>query len=350
VQRRCSIGLQRNKRHEVEVELKLFRVGRNPQFQLSVKLPGTHDLDRYVPSDWSGTDGIPVVGHLGVTDPTYVFATKGSVYDPGFDAPVNVGFNLYANVNLVATDPADQDPWLDLVSRVCGVRNAALHFALGLPLTPTATKTFVLAELALQWRQVDVVGLVDGDHTPGLEVGMPCIETDAFTLRFSRSDFKVQGTLAPKPSLLLGMSTDLVLEIEENDDLCLEEATLIFTGGFEAELAADTSVSPTFGFTMNGTGRNADGKLTGNEANASTLTIDPPGGFELELRQLALEIGLKIVAEVVTLEGFGFVVDAQVGTISGRVATKVNLNDAREFLLETNFEELSLRQIVASQL
>ncbi len=347
-----------------KLTIKLFHRWRKPCYQVKLQLTGNQCLDRFIPNGLSKGKGIPVVGQLGVTDPTFIFSTVADLYDRSLDAGIMEGFNLYGNINLIADDPSKQDKGLKLISDLIGVKSAAIHLGLQIPMLTSGEVKDVpelgfIAELALQWKSWNVLphhktpGLND-KHTSPTAVpsgfAMPSIETDDFKLRFSRSDYKVEGKLGTKVELTVGFSTDLALELSANEMLGLEETRLVFTGGadLQVEIGEELAFEPTFYFTMNGTGRNTSGSLTGQKVNTTALTIDRPPLPSFSLKQFALELGVSLTPTppYIKPNTFGVAATASLEDISGTFAFKADLEDPKEYMLIASVNELSLAQML----
>jgi len=274
--------------------------------------------DGATPSLGPGTflPDIPLVRALNVSAPTIILTTTNGAYDPVLDANVNTGINFYGS--FVTQESGDRI--LDLIGGVLQVRALALHASASiLDADPTNDK-YVLE------------GAVQRDVT--------LVEGENFGLRFTRSDVAIEISGAP-PEPTASLSNDVVVELAEGflSDSPMT-TTLVFTGGIKAQ-----SESVSGFFTLNGTGRSAQGALSGEIQNTSEW-VNPFGIPGITLRQLSLQMGLTYNSP--WIDNIGLQGNLRLGAIDGSAAILVDINDPDQFVLAGSTDRITLLQILSS--
>lgn len=333
--------------------------------------------------------GVPILGELEVAGPNVVYTNQAVLYDPNRDAGINAGLNLYFNFTINPTDadinedvegvraglptpPRELPRELRAVGGLLGVNDFAVHLAVyresaggaqapadgeaatstpatGEPRGPLA----FLFEAAIQ-RTLPALG--------DARVG--------FVMRYTRSDLalEVKGS-PPEPSITV--SHDVVVSLNEGRiwpigqlladavadavpitggaarqiDLVLQETRpedrwthLVFTGALRLEAESITGA-----LTLNGTGRSAQGALTGNSPNPSVWR-NPFGIPGVEIRQLALQLGGTYAPP--WLDSVGFHGNLRIGGLDGSISLLVDTNDTDAFVLAGTVADISILEIM----
>jgi hypothetical protein len=353
------------------IQLKIFATDQGPGFQLKFTLAGEYCLDDAIPKELRKQQSIPVIGPFLVKDLTFIFSSAKTMYDPDLDAGIERGINLYANINFDPTPGKPPRPKImEAITKATGVKSCAFHLGLGIS-TVGIPKVGLIAEMALQWQRYNIAPVLESPERaqrntkkeipvkPPEGFAFPCIETDHFAVRFTRSDFKISGELSPTKgaTVELGISSDLAVEINKLEDLGIPDTRLVFTGGVSIGAGVEVIDGPEidlgFAFTMNGTGRNTIGELTGNtlegdqaQYNTTELRIGNPP--DIILRQAAVELGISLKQvdgfPIGTPQKFGIMAKGKFQDIEGEVAFKINLDtpsDMKAFILVAKFNKIT---------
>lgn len=252
--------------------------------------------------------GVPLLQGLQLSSPVLIATTSSSLYDPQLDSGINKGLNFFGNL-AVATS---EERGIRFIGDLLQVREMAFHGAV---------------DLANEIPQYIMESAIQRDVT--------LIEGNSFKLRFTRSDvgFAVKGVPA-EPSI--AMSNDLVMTLIDAE----QETHLVFTGGVKVEAESITG-----SFTMNGTGRNPEGALTGTIEHSDEWR-EPLGIPGVIIRQFAVQVGFTYLAP--WIDNLGVYGNLKIGDVDGAIAILVDTNDPDQFVLAGSTDKITLLQIMSA--
>lgn len=252
--------------------------------------------------------GVPLFQGLQLSSPVLIATTTRSLYDPQLDSGINQGLNFFGNLAVAIS----ADRGVRFIGDLLNVQEMAFHGAV---------------DLANEIPQYIMESAIQRDVT--------LLEGNSVKLRFTRSDveFAVKG-VPPEPSL--AMSNDLVMTLIYEG----QETHLVFTGGVKVEAESITG-----SFTMNGTGRNPDGALTGTVEHSDEWR-EPLGIPGVIIRQLAVQVGFTYL--VPWIDNVGVYGNLKIGDVDGTIAILVDTNDPDQFVLAGSTDKITLLQIMSA--
>lgn len=379
----------------LRVILDLFIVRFQPRYALVLAPVPAAGQDTAVLGLESIFPSIPIVRDLALTGPHFVLTNQTVLYDPNRDAGIAAGLNFYGNFTINPSDaeiaadveetrlgapaiPREPPRELRAVGGLLGVNDLAIHLAVfrenassgqapadadgaatsgGAGSAAARGPLVFLAEAAVQ-RTLPALG--------DARVG--------FIMRYTRSDVAIQVKGSP-PEPALTISHDIVVSLNEHriwpvgqlladaiadvapitgpavaqiDQVIADTRPedrwthLVFTGAIRLEPESITG-----SFTLNGTGRSADGALTGNSPNPSVWQ-SPFGIPGVEIRQLALQLGGTYAPP--WLDSVGCAGNLRVGGLDGSIAVLVDTNDPDNYVLSGTVADISVIEIMITLL
>ena len=285
---------------------------------------------------------VPIINGMYLSGAKFIACTSNTVYDPVLDSGINTGLNFFGNVKFKDSKSKE----FQFIGDLFGIKEIALHGAADF--SPFFNKYYSVS-LGSDKEQDETKKKEDArkkseDNKKKASAFMPefilevalqrqnlvLIDTDVIKLEFTRSDLgvKIAGK-PPEPSV--AVSSDMVLT--------LQDTPLIFTGGIKLEPESVTGF-----FTMNGTGRAADGKLSGENQNVEWK--DPLGIPGITVRQLGAQLGFTYAGT--GLDNLGLHGNMKIGDVDGSVSILLDANDPDQFVLAGATERITMLEIMSA--